>query len=107
VNAEDEAFLRSEFEAEEGSFLLQLRHEARWDEVRFRKLIETMERCAESYASNESLPRWLCSGFWFMDTFVRDQVDHPAFARQHDAEFFRSRCEDISCVASWFFMGAR
>jgi hypothetical protein len=106
MNAEDEAFLRSELNAEEGSFLLQLRCDARWDEARFRKLIEVMERCAESYADNESLPRWLASGFWYMDTFVRDQVTHPAFAKQHDAEFFRDRCEDIACAAYWFFTGA-
>ncbi|HTL29396.1 MAG TPA: hypothetical protein VL282_09245 [Tepidisphaeraceae bacterium] len=105
MNAEDESFLRSEFNAEEGSFLLQLRCEARWDETRFRKPIEAMERCAEAYAGNEFVPRWLAEGFWYLDTFVPDQVKLPAFARQHDGEFFRERCEDLACATYWFFTG--
>jgi len=105
MNANDEALLRSEFNAEEGSFLLQLRCEAHWDETRFRKLIEAMERCAEAHAGNESIPRWLAEGFWYLDTFVPNQVKHPAFAKEHDVEFFRERCEDLACAAHRFFTG--
>jgi hypothetical protein len=105
MNAKDEALLRSEFDAEEGSFLLQLRCEARWDEERFQKLIAAMERCAESYAGNDSLPRWLAAGFWFMDTIVPNQVKHEAFAKQHDAKFFDERCGRLAETAYWFFTG--
>ncbi len=101
----DEAFLRSDFDAAEGSFLLQLRCQGRWDDERLTKLLEVMAHCTKLYADADSLPRWIASGFWYMSVFVPEQAQHQSFQSSHSPAFLRERCGDIEHVVFGFFTG--
>ncbi len=76
------ATLRSEFEAEQGSFLLQLRCDLCWDPGAFARATRAMYAYVQQ-GPFETIPRWIADGFWYMDWFVRDWSAHTNFPRQY------------------------
>ena len=77
--------LQQEFEAREGSFLLRLRVDLRWDKAAFTRLTVAMLACCQAYDEGNApatvlessrepqvAPRWLAEGHWYLDTFVRE-----------------------------------
>ena len=113
------ATLWHEFFAEEGSFLLQLRVQLRWDKVAFERLTEAMRACCKRYQHEQRteeqrlhalemrLPRWLAMGFWFIPEFVRDWTSHPAWEQEiaREPAYFKHAYERLHLLAVWFFEG--
>ena len=81
--------LRNEFEAGEGSFLIQIRPDLNWDKAAFTRLITVMQRCCQEHGESDTLERWMANGFWFVPSFVRDWTTHPNFPRVHEAEYYQ------------------
>ncbi len=100
-----EPTLRQEFDAHEGSFLLQLRSDRRWDGPAFSRLIEAMKQCAEAYEGNDSLPRWIAQGFWFLGVFARGTTSHPEFPREFEQPYYDEACDRLDELAHWLFFG--
>lgn len=120
MEADDLAILRHEFQAEEGSFLLQLRCDMQWDKTAFDRATQAMRRCCQHYeqasvplqeqnlpADEVLLPRWLADGFWYMATFVPDHTSHPAWEQTIAAEptYFEKAYDRLEMLAEWFFGG--
>jgi hypothetical protein len=99
--------LQDEFGATDGSFLIELRTKLLWDKPAFDRLTKAMETCASAYASQDSLPKWLAEGFWYLDTFTRDWVNHPSFPRAHGDEYYESALERLRDLSYWLFIGER
>ena len=97
--------LRNEFEAGDGSFLIQLRPHLTWDKTSFTRLITVMQRCCEDYSEAETLDRWMAEGFWYVPTFVRDWTKNQNFPRSHPPEYYDSAYERLDDLAYWFFYG--
>ena len=57
-----EPTLRHEFEAADGSFLIQLRCGMAWDREAFARLVAAMEGCAAAHEGRESIARWVADG---------------------------------------------
>ncbi len=76
-----QATLKSEFKAEEGSFLIQLRPGLEWNKEAFRRLVAVMRACCQECEGKDSFERWLANGFWFIPPFVKDWTTHEAFPR--------------------------
>ncbi len=51
--------LKSEFSAEEGSFLLRLHAWNDWDRQAFTRVVTAMHECCEDQDGQETIERWL------------------------------------------------
>ncbi|HEX5158257.1 MAG TPA: hypothetical protein VFW17_13660 [Ktedonobacterales bacterium] len=122
--------LQREFSAEEGSFLLQLRTEMIWDKAAFTRLTTAMLECCKAYDRTfrppetlplsetqletlladyyqQSVPRWLAEGFWYLSDFPKGHTSHPAW---HDTiarepEYYDKAYWRLFILADWFFTG--
>jgi hypothetical protein len=99
--------LRHEFEANEGSFLLQLRVDHLWDRAAFTRLTEAMRECCEQHDSMVMVERWLAEGYWFLSSVVRDISEHPNFRRPFEADYYARAYQRLWNLADWFFTGLR
>ncbi|KAM3091698.1 hypothetical protein ACKFKF_32730 [Phormidesmis sp. 146-12] len=97
--------LKKEFEAEEGSFLIQLRPDLTWNKAAFARLTLVMQACCEEYSQTATLDRWIAQGFWYIPSFVRDWTTHPNFPQIHTPEYYEQSYQELDDLAYWFFMG--
>lgn len=114
--------LQQEFNAHDGSFLLQLRSDLLWDKVAFSRLTSAMLECCKAYDTGNdpptthwpgspyydlTLPRWLTEGFWYVSTFVRDHTSHPAWREKiaREPDYYDRAYERLFWLAEWFFTG--
>ena len=97
--------LKSELNAEEGSFLLKLRSDFKWDKTAFTRLVSAMRICCEQRAETDALPRWLAEGFWYFSTFVKETSSHPQFRRPYPQGYYQKAYERLEDLAYWFFRG--
>ncbi|MCX4851095.1 hypothetical protein [Streptomyces sp. NBC_00893] len=96
--------LRREFNAEEGSFLLQLRG-MQWDRAAFTRLEQAMRAVCAEFGTIEKIERWLAEGFYEMATAVPSWTSHPSFPRPAPDTYFEDCLERIGDLADWFFRG--
>ena len=97
--------LRSEFDAADGSFLLQLRCDLHWDQTAFARLTDAMLAYASGRDSSADIPRWLAEGFWYVDWFVREWSTHPSFPREHEQTYYEAAYERLHDLAYFLFVG--
>ena len=96
--------LKSQFDAEEGSFLLQARCRLEWDWDAFRRLTSAMYDVADEVKGQPSVETWIAQGFWFCDTWIRDHTSHPNFPRPPE-EAYRDALALLGDLAYFLFMG--
>lgn len=98
--------LKAEFDAEEGSFLLQLKGDFVWDTDAFDRLTGAMAQyCRESRGDSPTVERWLAEGFWFVPDWVPMWTSHPNFPRPYSKEYYDRAYERLHDLAFWFFVG--
>jgi hypothetical protein len=97
--------LRREFASDEGTFLLALYAEYRWDRAAFTRLEQAMRSVAAEYAGRGQLDRWLAEGYFYMATWVRDHTAHPDFPRPTPDSYYDACIERLWELADWFFRG--
>jgi len=96
--------LRREFDAEEGSFILQVRVGLKWDWEAFRRLASAMYDVADEARGQPSIETWIAQGFWFCDTWIRDHTSHPNFPRPPE-KAYRDALALLDELAYFLFMG--
>lgn len=96
--------LRSEFQAEDGSFLAIAQDECRWDKDAFRDLVEAMRDCCVRCAEDEQLDRWMAHGFFYIPAFVRAWTQQPGFDRPGEA-YWQRAIALLEVLSHWFFWG--
>jgi len=96
--------LKREFDAEEGSFLIQARVRLEWDWDAFRRLTSAMYDVADEAKGQPSVETWIAQGFWYCDTFIRDWTSHPNFPRPPE-EAYQDALELLRSLASFLFTG--
>src|ERR1700755_2094056 len=92
--------LKSEFDAGEGSFLLQARCNFVWDWDAFRRLTSAMYDVAEEVKGQQSIETWIAEGFWFCDTWIRSHTSHPDFQRPPE-DAYRDALSLLNHLASF------
>ena len=97
--------LRHEFEAGEGSFLIQLRPDLVWDRAAFSRMTEAMHACAVDLERSDARERWLAEFFWFLSSFVREWSSHPNFPKPFEATYYEAAYRCLDDLAWWFFRG--
>ena len=91
---DDLDLLRHEFNAEEGSFLLQLRIDLLWNRHAFSQLEQAMRRVCAQQESREQLDRWLAEGYWYLSDFVPATSATPTFPGTRQLSTTRQRSGD-------------
>ena len=104
-NVKDLDLLRHEFDAEEGSFLLQLRVDLLWDRRAFSQLEQAMRRVCAQQEPHEQLDRWLAEGYWYLSDFVPGHISHPDFPREEPAEYYTAAVRRLWDLQNWFVTG--
>lgn len=96
-----------EFNAEDGSFLIQIRGDLNWDDAAFVRMSNAMLQCCKASEGRESLERWIAEGFWYVSWFVKDWTTHPAWLNRDPERrpYFEECYERLHDLASWFFTG--
>jgi len=97
--------LKREYEAQDGSFLLEVRTSLRWDREVFSRLTAAMKQCCIDSAGKDVLDRWLAELFWYLSDFVRDWTMHPNFPRMYPREYYEKAYERLYNLAYWYFRG--
>jgi hypothetical protein len=96
---------RDEFEAADGTFLLLIRSDLKWDRATFTRLEQAMRATCAIYQQQEELPRWLAEGYYYVSHFVADWTSHPNFPRPDPEDYYTDCLERLSDLADWFFRG--
>ncbi|MBW3636413.1 MAG: hypothetical protein KY445_08105 [Armatimonadetes bacterium] len=99
--------LRFEFEAHEGSFLLELRCGLNWDEAKFNALCESMWGfCVQNRAllddREASVVRWIADGFYYFSWFPRSWTSEWGW---RETPYGMEAIERIENLCWWFFTG--
>ncbi len=97
--------LKREFHAQEGSFLLELRCDLRWNSLSFERLIKAMEACCKACAKAPQLERWMAEGFYYLPGFIKDWSAHEAFPKEQSRDYFNRAYEILDELAHWYFHG--
>lgn len=97
--------LKEELQAEDGSFLLELRCNLHWNKKAFARLISAMQEYVEKRPKSESLERWVAEGFWHLDHFVEEWSSHASFPRPHGQQYYEDAYERLHDLAYWLFVG--
>lgn len=98
------AILRREFDAQKGSFLIQIRCKLEWDWDAFRRLTGAMYEVADAAKGQPSIETWIAQGFWYCDTFIRAWTSHPNFPRPPE-EAYQDALLLLDNLASFLFTG--
>ncbi|MEV5750057.1 hypothetical protein AB0L00_19730 [Actinoallomurus sp. NPDC052308] len=102
---DDIALLRREFDAEEGSFLLQVRCDLHWDREAFSRLEQAMRRVCAQQEDRGQLDRWLVEGYWYLADFVPSFTGHPNFPRPEPPDYYEAALERLHDLQNWFVSG--
>lgn len=95
--------LRREFDAEDGSFLIQLRCDFHWDKNAFQRLTQAMYEVAKDLENQDHLPKWVAHGFWFVEKFT-SQWTNPNFSAP-EKEYHENCLELLDYLGGYLFDG--
>ncbi|GIJ31657.1 hypothetical protein [Micromonospora sediminimaris] len=99
--------LRSEFGADDGSFLLQLRIDLTWDRAAFARLAAAMRVVCERYDRREAPDRWLVEGFRSIPSWVAGHTAHPSFPRPEPESYYVASLDRLRDLAACFLHGIK
>lgn len=102
---DDLELLRHEFDAEEGSFLLQLRFDLHWDQDAFTRLEQAMRRVCAQQQERVQLDRWLVEGYWYLSEFVPGHTSHPDFPRSELPGNYEAAIQRLRDLQNWYVTG--
>ncbi|HEX8612752.1 MAG TPA: hypothetical protein VF800_15805 [Telluria sp.] len=97
--------LKEEFQAGDGSFLLELRCDLNWNRKAFVRLVSAMQEYIEKRPESETLERWIAEGFWHLDHFVKEWCSHASFSRPYEQQYYEDAYERLHDLAYWLFVG--
>ena len=103
-NVGDLELLRHEFNAGDGSFLIQLRVDLYWDRHAFSRLEQAMRRVCAQQEPREQLDRWLAEGYWYLSDFV-PAISATQISPDEPAEYYQSAVRRLWDLQHWFVTG--
>ena len=100
--ADSSSSLKSQFDGDDGSFLIRLRCENTWDRDAFDRLVHAMKACCISSADSDTLDRWIADGFWDAEHSARDWISQSDSVTD---PYYQSAIELLHELAYWYFRG--
>ena len=96
--------LKDELNAEDGSFLLELRADLNWNHDSFINLLTELNAECKRTREIQNLPRNIASGIWYISGFIKNWTEHKNFPKKYSDEYYRKACELINHLAYTYFM---
>lgn len=96
--------IKDELNAEEGSFLLELRTDLNWNHSSFVNLLTELNNECKRTKGNPNLSREIASGIWFISDFIKNWTEHKNFPKIYPQEYYAKSYELITDLANTYFM---
>jgi hypothetical protein len=96
--------LSDELNAEDGSFLLELRTDLSWNHNSFINLLKEINRECKRTKYDSELSREIASGIWYISDFIKSWTEHENFPKERPAEYYEKSFELINDLAYSYFM---
>jgi hypothetical protein len=96
--------LKDELNAEEGSFLLELRTELNWNHDSLLNLLTKLNAECKRTKENLNLSREIASGIWYISDFIKNWTEHKNFPKKYPTEYYEKAYELINDLAYYYFM---
>ena len=97
--------LRDELNAEEGSFLLELRSGLHWNHEAFINLLKEAHEEYVRTKNDTTLEREIAHGLWYISHFVKDWSTHENFPKVYSDTYYSKAYDIIHDIAYEYFMG--
>jgi len=96
--------LKDELNAENGSFLLELRTEFNWNHKSFVNLMTELNNESNKTKNDSELSREITSGFWYVSDFIKNWTEHENFIKKLPTEYYNKAYELINDIVYTYFM---
>jgi hypothetical protein len=96
--------LIDELNAENGSFILELRTELNWNHNSFLNLVNELNKEFEVTKNENKLNREIACGIWYISNFIKDWSQHENFQKKLTKEYYTKSYELINDLAYQYFM---
>jgi hypothetical protein len=96
--------LIDELNAENGSFILELRTELNWNHNSFVNLISELNKEFEKTKNENKLNREIACGIWYISDFIKDWSQHENFPKKLTKEYYAKSYGLIDDLAYQYFM---
>ena len=96
--------LKDELNAENGSFLLELRTDFNWNHNSFVNLLSELNNECKRTKEDQYLSRDIASGIWYISDFIKSWTEHKNFQKKYSAEYYEKAYELINDLAHSYFM---
>ncbi len=96
--------LKDELNAENGSFILELRTKLHWNHNSFINLLTEINKEYKRTKENSNLPRDIASGIWYISVFIKSWSEHNSFPKEYVPEYYEKAYEIINDLAYSYFM---
>ncbi len=100
----NELKLIDELNAENGSFILELRTELKWNHNSFLNLVSKLDKEFKSTKNENKLNREIACGVWYISNFIKDWSQHENFPKILAEEYYTKSYELIDDLAYQYFM---
>lgn len=87
--------LKDELNAENGSFLLELRTDLNWNHNSFINLLTEINNEYERTKANSNLSRDIACGIWYISDFIKNWAENKSFPKEYSAEYYEKAYELI------------
>ncbi|WP_299158797.1 Imm41 family immunity protein [uncultured Tenacibaculum sp.] len=95
--------LIDELNAENGSFLLELRTDFNWNHNSFINLLSELNNECKQTKGDENLSRDIASGIWYISDFIKSWTKHKNFPKKYSDEYYKKAYELINDLAYSYF----
>ena len=96
--------LKEELNAADGSFLLELRSDLKWNHNSFINLVTGLFAEYNRTKGNLDLSRDIASGIWYISDFIENWTEHQNFPKIYPDEYYEKAYELIYDLAYSYFM---
>lgn len=96
--------LKDELNAENGSFILELRTELKWNHNSFINLLTKINSECKRTKESSSLPRDIAGRIWYISEFIKSWTEHKSFPKEYTAEYYEKAHGFIYDLAYSYFM---
>ncbi|AFM05563.1 hypothetical protein Fleli_3232 [Bernardetia litoralis DSM 6794] len=96
--------LIEELNAEDNSFLIQLRSNLHWNHNSFMNLIDKLYKECQRTEKDTVLDREIACGIWYISTFIKDWSTDENFPQKFSEEYYENAYELIDDLVYHYFM---
>ena len=96
--------LKDELYAENGSFILELRTELKWNHNSFINLLTEINKECKRTNESSSLPRDIAGGIWYISEFIKSWTEHKSFPKEYNDEYYEKAYGLINDLTYSYFM---